>query len=88
MLRFVFFVLSLLSVCYPTTAQDMPLSQVLIEGEGWKHVDPTAASGCGSDYISFVSSEDGEIPMLYTSSVKIEVVSTSNKRNESAKSLE
>lgn len=49
-------------------------AEVLIEGEGWKHIDPTAAAGCGSDYLPFASSEDGEIPLLYTSSVKIEVV--------------
>ncbi|MFK7821308.1 MAG: transglutaminase family protein [Planctomycetaceae bacterium] len=49
-------------------------AEVLIDGEGWKHVDPTTAAGCGSDYLPFASSEDGEIPLLYTSSVKIEAL--------------
>ena len=47
-------------------------AEVLFDGEGWQQVDPTAASACGSDYIPFVSSDDGTVPLLYVSSVHIE----------------
>ncbi len=39
MTRFVFAPLLVLAVGSPSFAQDMPLSQILIDGEGWKKVD-------------------------------------------------
>ena len=49
-------------------------AEVLISGEGWRQVDPTGATWCGSDYIPLLSTEDGEISLLYVSRVNIEVL--------------
>ena len=49
-------------------------AEVLIEGQGWKQFDPTSGHGCGSDYIPYMSSEDGELPFVYLSMPKIDVV--------------
>jgi transglutaminase-like putative cysteine protease len=46
-------------------------AEVLIEGQGWRQVDPTAGTGCDNRYVPFVASEDGIMPMVYTSSVEI-----------------
>jgi hypothetical protein len=49
-------------------------AEVWLEGEGWLQVDPTAGMECGSDYVPYVVSEDGEWPLAYVSSVRIEEV--------------
>lgn len=46
----------------------------LEEQQGWLQVDPTTTLPCGSDYIPFAYSDDGEHSMVYVSPVKIEVV--------------
>jgi hypothetical protein len=46
-------------------------AEVLVEGQGWRQVDPTAGMGCDSRYVPFVASEDGIMPMVYTSPVEI-----------------
>jgi transglutaminase-like putative cysteine protease len=45
--------------------------EVLLNGK-WRQVDPTTGAGCGSDYIPLVVSEDGSMPILYTSRVTVE----------------
>ncbi len=47
-------------------------AEVLIEGKGWMQVDPTAGMQCTADYIPFIASEDGQMPMVYTSAVTIQ----------------
>ena len=42
----------------------------------WRHVDPTSGTGCGSDYIPFFTSKQGELPPLYTQMPLIEVLSS------------
>jgi transglutaminase-like putative cysteine protease len=49
-------------------------AEVLIEGKGWRAVDPTAGMGCGSDYVPLFAIEDGRMPVVYTSAVKTEVI--------------
>jgi len=49
-------------------------AEVLIDGKGWRAVDPTAGMGCGSDYVPFFAIEDGRMPVVYTSAVKTEVI--------------
>jgi len=51
-------------------------AEVLVDGNAWKPVDPTSGIRCGSDYIPFMSSADGEISLLYLSEVEIEIVSS------------
>lgn len=46
-------------------------ADVLIEGKGWRQVDPQAGAGCDSRYVPFVASESGAMPMVYTSAVRI-----------------
>ena len=46
-------------------------AEVLIEGKGWRQVDPEAGAGCDSRYVPFVASESGAMPMVYTSAVRI-----------------
>lgn len=40
-------------------------------GQGWLAVDPTAGALCGSDVVPLFTSEDGRVPVLYTSSVNV-----------------
>lgn len=42
-------------------------AEVLVEGKGWQQVDPIAGMACGSDYIAYLTTEDGEMPILYLS---------------------
>jgi hypothetical protein len=49
-------------------------AEVLMAGQGWVQVDPTAGMPCGSDYIPYLVSEDGELPLVYLSAVRIEVL--------------
>ena len=49
-------------------------SEVWIEGAGWRQVDPTSALGCGSDYVPYLVTNDGEISLVYASDVKIEIL--------------
>jgi hypothetical protein len=53
-------------------------AEVFIDGEGWRQVDPTAGADCGSDYVPYLTSENGEVPLVYVSAVRIEVVPTAN----------
>ena len=43
---------------------------VLVDGQ-WKMVDPTTGTVCGTDYLPFCISTDGEFPLLYASHVTI-----------------
>lgn len=40
-------------------------------GSGWLAVDPTAGALAGSDLVPLFTSEDGKVPVLYTSSVNV-----------------
>jgi len=42
-------------------------AEVLIEDKGWRQVDPTAGMGCDSRYVPFIASENGAMPLVYTS---------------------
>ena len=46
----------------------------VVIGNAWRQMDPTTGTFCGSDYIPLVISEDGTIPFVYVSAVKIEVL--------------
>ena len=46
-------------------------AEVLIDGEGWRQVDPQAGGGCDSRYVPFMVSESGAMPVVYTSAVRI-----------------
>jgi len=46
-------------------------AEVLIEGQGWRQVDPTAGMGCDTRYVPFVATEDGAMSYVYTSAVRI-----------------
>ncbi len=48
-------------------------AEVWLDG-AWEAFDPTAGMGCGSDYIPYFVSEDGDMPLLYLSRVKIEIL--------------
>ena len=51
-------------------------AEVLIEGKGWQQVDPTGSGklNCGIYHIPYFTTETGEMPILYVSMPKIEVV--------------
>ena len=49
-------------------------SEVLLADEGWWAVDATTGLGCGSDYVPITVSEDGAMPLLYTSMPQLELV--------------
>jgi hypothetical protein len=57
-------------------------AEVWLEGEGWWPVDPTAGGGCGSDYIPYVTSEDGGMPLVYLTAPEIEVLRTGQGADE------
>ncbi len=59
-------------------------AEVLIEGKGWLQVDPTAGMGCGSDYIPYLTTEDGEMPIVYLSKPKIEVLGKKSATSDRA----
>jgi hypothetical protein len=46
------------------------------EGEGWQHVDPTGGGtlACGIYHIPYLTSEDGEMPILYVAAPEIEAL--------------
>lgn len=46
-------------------------AEVLIDGKGWRQVDPQAGAGCDSRYVPFIASENGTMPVVYTSAVRI-----------------
>ncbi len=50
-------------------------AEVLIDGKGWQQVDPTGGMACGSDYVPYLTTETGEMPMLYLTMPRIEIVS-------------
>jgi hypothetical protein len=54
-------------------------AEVLLEGKGWVQVDPTAGMACGSDYIPYLTTEDGEMPILYLSMPEIETAKGEDK---------
>ena len=49
-------------------------AEVLIQGKGWQQVDPTGGMACGSRYIPFFTTEDGEMPIVYLAMPLIEPV--------------
>jgi len=51
-------------------------AEVLVEGKGWKQVDPTGGGkiGCGIYHIPYFVTEDGEMPILYVAMPKIEII--------------
>lgn len=51
-------------------------AEVLDAKQGWKQVDPTAGMACGSDYIPYLTTETGDMALVYVSPVRIEVLST------------
>jgi transglutaminase-like putative cysteine protease len=55
-------------------------AEVLIEGKGWRQVDPTAGGGCDTDYIPWFTTEDGEMPIVYVSMPTIEIVTPAEPR--------
>lgn len=50
-------------------------AEVLIEGKGWRQVDPTGGGGCDSRYIPYIASEDGRMSFAYVSAVDIKLKS-------------
>lgn len=46
---------------------------VLVD-DHWQSVDPTSGLACGSNYVPLVVSDDGYMPLVYASDVKITVV--------------
>jgi transglutaminase-like putative cysteine protease len=46
-------------------------AEVLVEGSGWHAVDPTSGAGCDERYVPYLTSEDGMMPIVYTSEVKV-----------------
>jgi transglutaminase-like putative cysteine protease len=47
--------------------------EVLIDQQ-WHQVDPTTGIGCGSDYVPFAVSNDGQPPLIYLSQIELEPV--------------
>lgn len=50
-------------------------AEVLLDEDGWKQVDPTGFLDCGSDYVPWVTSSNGHMPLLYLSNPRFEVIS-------------
>lgn len=50
-------------------------AEVFVAGR-WQQVDPTSQMACGSDYIAYMTSDGGELPLVYVSPVSIEVIPT------------
>lgn len=52
-------------------------AEVLLQDEGWQQVDPSggAAMKCGIYHIPYFTSEDGNMPILYTSMPEVEILS-------------
>jgi len=52
-------------------------AEVLLQGEGWQQVDPTGGTAmkCGIYHIPYFASEDGNMPILYTSMPESEILS-------------
>jgi transglutaminase-like putative cysteine protease len=48
-------------------------AEVLIEGKGWRQVDPTAGMGCDCRYIPYLASEAGPVSLVYVSAVNIKI---------------
>ena len=48
-------------------------AEVHHEDGGWVQVDPTVGLPCGSDYVPFAGSEDGEMTLVYASPVIITI---------------
>ncbi|MFA5189487.1 MAG: transglutaminase-like domain-containing protein [Verrucomicrobiia bacterium] len=53
-------------------------AEVLVVGKGWQQVDPTGGGrlDCGIYHIPYFASEDGEMPILYVSLPRVEIVET------------
>ena len=51
-------------------------AEVLVAGKGWQQVDPTGAGrlDCGIYHIPWFTTEDGEMPILYVSLPRVEIV--------------
>jgi transglutaminase-like putative cysteine protease len=48
-------------------------AEVLVPDEGWRQFDPTAGLECGSEYVPYLATEQGELPMVYLSDVRVDV---------------
>jgi len=46
-------------------------AEVMLDRKGWQQIDPTAGMACGSDYIPYLTSETGHMPILYLSMPEI-----------------
>jgi hypothetical protein len=48
------------------------------EGQGWQQVDPTGGGqlSCGIYHIPYLTSEDGEMPIVYVSMPRVEIIRT------------
>lgn len=55
-------------------------AEVLIEGKGWRQVDPTSGLGCDCRYVPLVATESGVMPFVYTSAVRITSRATASPR--------
>jgi len=53
-------------------------AEVLIDGKGWQQVDATGGGilKCGIYHIPYFTTEDGEMPVLYVSMPKIDILET------------
>lgn len=47
-------------------------AEVLVDGQGWRQIDPTSGAGCDDRYVPLVASETGAMPFVYTSAVRVE----------------
>jgi len=48
-------------------------AEIWIDGRGWVAVDPMTGGTCGSDYVGWILSNDGQIPLVYLSDIKVEI---------------
>jgi len=49
-------------------------AEVHLEGKGWQQIDPTAGMACGSNYIPYLVSESGHLPLVYLGMPEVEVL--------------
>ena len=49
-------------------------AEVHLTGHGWRQVDPTDGMACGNEHIPYLTSEDGEMTLVYLSRPAIEVL--------------
>jgi hypothetical protein len=54
-------------------------SEVLLAGKGWRQVDPTTGVACDTDYVPWLTTEDGEMPIVYVSMPRVELAEPASK---------